>query len=69
MSSLARQLQQLQIPGSLPSAAAKTSKKASLLFDAKEAADIDNETIFSIALNGRYFLPQIALHLAFRIVE
>lgn len=52
MSSLARQLQQLQIPGSLPSAAAKTSKKASLLFDAKEAADIDNETIFSIALNG-----------------
>ena len=52
MSSLARQLQQLQIPGSLPSAVAKTSKKASLLFDAKEAADIDNETIFSIALNG-----------------
>ena len=52
MSSLARQLRQLQIPGSLPSAAAKTSKKASLLFDAKEAADIDNETIFSIALNG-----------------
>lgn len=53
MSSLARQLQQLQIPGSLPSnTAAKTTKKASLLFEAKEAADIDNETVFSIGING-----------------
>lgn len=53
MSSLAKQLKQLQIPGSLPSTAtAKASKKASLLFDSKEAADIDNETVFSIGLNG-----------------
>ena len=53
MSSLAKQLQQLQIPGSLhPISASKTSKKVSLLFDAKEAADIDNDTVFSIGLNG-----------------
>ena len=53
MTSLAKQLQQLQIPGSLPSTAtAKASKKSSLLFDSKEAADIDNETVFSIGLNG-----------------
>ena len=53
MSSLAKQLQQLQIPGSLQSnTASKTSKKVSLLFDAKEAADIDNETVFSIGING-----------------
>ena len=52
MSSLAKQLQQLQIPGGLPSTVTKTSKKASLLFEAKEAADIDNETIFSIGING-----------------
>ncbi|KAJ7330602.1 HEAT repeat-containing protein 1 [Desmophyllum pertusum] len=53
MSSLAKQLKQLQIPGSLPSTAtAKASKKASLLFDSKEAADIDNETVFSLGLNG-----------------
>ena len=53
MSSLAKQLKQLQIPGSLPSTAtAKASKKASLLFESKEAADIDNDTVFSIGLNG-----------------
>ena len=53
MSSLAKQLKQLQIPGSLPSTAtAKVSKRASLLFESKEAADIDNDTVFSIGLNG-----------------
>ncbi|XP_068676688.1 HEAT repeat-containing protein 1-like isoform X1 [Montipora foliosa] len=53
MSSLARQLQQLQIPANLQSSAAsKTPKKASFLFDAKDAADIDNETVFSIGVNG-----------------
>ncbi|XP_078352830.1 HEAT repeat-containing protein 1-like isoform X2 [Oculina patagonica] len=53
MSSLAKQLKQLQIPGSVPSTAtAKASKKVSLLFESKEAADIDNETVFSIGLNG-----------------
>ena len=53
MSSLAKQLKQLQIPGSLPSTAtAKASKKVSLLFESKEAADIDNDTVFSIGLNG-----------------
>ena len=53
MSSLAKQLKQLQIPGSLPSTAtAKVSKRVSLLFDSKEAADVDNETVYSIGLNG-----------------
>ncbi|XP_029184672.2 HEAT repeat-containing protein 1-like isoform X2 [Acropora millepora] len=51
--SLAKQLQQLQIPITLFSAAASvTEKKASFLFDAKDAADIDNETVFSIGVNG-----------------
>ena len=53
MSSLAKQLKQLQIPGHISGAAAtKFKTKASLLFDAKEAADIDNETIYSLGING-----------------
>lgn len=53
MSSLAKQLQQLQIPGTLQSIdASKTCKKASLLFEDKDAADIDNETLFSMGVNG-----------------
>ena len=68
MTSLAKQLQQLQIPGSLPSTAtAKASKKSSLLFDSKEAADIDNETVFSIGLNGLEELKVIEP--AFRMFE
>ncbi|PFX20859.1 HEAT repeat-containing protein 1 [Stylophora pistillata] len=68
MTSLAKQLQQLQIPGSLPSTATvQASKKSSLLFDSKEAADIDNETVFSIGLNGLEELKVIEP--AFRMFE
>ncbi|EDO34893.1 predicted protein [Nematostella vectensis] len=53
MSSLAKQLKQLQIPAQLASPATQTQKqKDSLLFTGREAADIDNETVFSIARNG-----------------
>lgn len=53
MSSLAKQLQQLQIPSNLVTPLTKNQTlKASLLFDGKEASDIDNETIFSLATNG-----------------
>lgn len=53
MSSLAKQLQQLQIPTTLPATSTKKQNyKASLLFDGKEASNIDNETIFSLAING-----------------
>ena len=60
MSSLAKQLKQLQIPGlHVGAAAAKTSKKVSLLFDASEASDIDSETIFSLGINGLEELKSI----------
>lgn len=53
MSSLAKQLKQLQIPQNLVGPATKKqSHKASLLFEGREAADIDNEKIFSLASNG-----------------
>ena len=52
MTSLAKQLQKLAIPGqpSLKQVVAK--KKPSLLFDHKEAADVDTNTIFSLGVNG-----------------
>ena len=53
MSSLAKQLKELQIPGLLSATTrAKASKRASLLFDPKEAAGIDTETVYSLGLNG-----------------
>lgn len=53
MSSLAKQLKQLQIPQNIVGPATKKqSHKASLLFEGREAADIDHETIFSLASNG-----------------
>jgi len=53
MSCLAKQLQKLQIPTAQTAASAKKQTfKASLLFDGKEASNIDNETIFSLAING-----------------
>lgn len=59
MSSLARQLQKLAIPGQ-PSLRQVTSKKRpSLLFDAKEAADIDIETIHALGTNGLEELTSI----------
>lgn len=53
MSSLEKQLKRLRIPdNSSLERAAKFKKKASFLFDPKEASDIDNETVFALALNG-----------------
>lgn len=53
MTSLAKQLQKLAIPGQ-PSLArlASTRARASLLFDARQAADIDLDTVFSLGRNG-----------------
>jgi U3 small nucleolar RNA-associated protein 10 len=53
MSSLEKQLKRLRIPDSSSlERATKFKKKTSFLFDPKEASDIDNETVFSLALNG-----------------
>ena len=53
MSSLEKQLKRLRIPDSRSlERATKFKKKTSFLFDAKEASDIDNETVFALALNG-----------------
>ena len=53
MSSLEKQLKRLRIPDSSSlERATKFRKKASFLFDPKEASDIDNETVFALALNG-----------------
>ena len=53
MSSLEKQLKRLRIPGSSSlERATKFKKKTSFLFDPKEASDIDNETVFALALNG-----------------
>lgn len=52
MTSLAKQLERLAIPGQ-PSLRRLVSKKcASLLFDGKEAADMDVDTFFSLGRNG-----------------
>ena len=53
MSSLEKQLKRLRIPDSSSlERATKFKKKTSFLFDPKEASDIDNETVFALALNG-----------------
>ena len=52
MTSLAKQLQKLAIPGQPSLRQVVSKKKPSLLFDAKEAADIDIDTIFSLGVNG-----------------
>lgn len=52
MTSLAKQLQKLAIPGQPSLRQVASKKKPSLLFDAKEAADIDVDTIFSLGTNG-----------------
>lgn len=53
MSSLEKQLKRLRIPDSSSlERATKFRKKASFLFHPKEASDIDNETVFALALNG-----------------
>lgn len=52
MTSLAKQLQKLAIPGQPSLRQVASKKRPSLLFDAKEAADIDVDTIFSLGTNG-----------------
>lgn len=49
---LARQLQKLKVPGQPSIREAVSRRKPSLLFDAKEAADIGVDTIHSLATNG-----------------
>lgn len=53
MSSLENQLKRLRIPeNSSLERATKYKKRTSFLFEPKEASDIDNETVFALALNG-----------------
>ena len=49
---LARQLQRLKVPGQPSIREAVAKKKPSLLFDGKEAADIDVDTIHALGTNG-----------------
>ena len=58
MTSLSTQLRSLQIPDTL-SVLNIRDKRASLLFQAHEAADIDTDTIFSLGKNGLYELQEI----------
>lgn len=52
MTSLARQLQKLAIPGQPSLKQVTSKKKPSLLFDGEKAADISTDTIYSLGLNG-----------------
>ena len=52
MTSLAKQLERLAIPGQPSLRQLVSKKRASLLFDRKEAADMDVETFFSLGRNG-----------------
>ena len=49
---LARQLQKLKVPGQPSIREAVARRRPSFLFDGKEAADIDVETIHALATNG-----------------
>ena len=49
---LARQLQRLQVPGQPSIREAVAKKRPSLLFDGKEAADMDVETVYALGWNG-----------------
>ncbi|XP_060600074.1 HEAT repeat-containing protein 1-like [Ruditapes philippinarum] len=51
MTSLAKQLQRLAVPHT-QTILGEDKKKASLLFDPKEAASIDRETFYALGLNG-----------------
>ena len=59
MTSLVKQLQRLAIPGQPSLRQISSKKKPSLLFDTKEAADIDIDTIFSLGINGLEELTSI----------
>ena len=52
MTSLAKQLQKLAIPGQPSLRQVVSKKRPSLLFDPEAAADIDTDTILSLGLNG-----------------
>lgn len=52
MTSLAKQLERLAIPGQPSLRQLVSKKRASLLFDGKQAADMDVETFYSLGLNG-----------------
>lgn len=54
MTSLAKQLQRLAVPHT-QSILGEDKKKASLLFDPKEAASIDRETFYALGKNFRLF--------------
>ena len=52
MTSLARQLERLAIPGQPSLRQLVSKKRPSLLFDRREAADMDADTFFSLGRNG-----------------
>lgn len=52
MTSLARQLERLAIPGQPSLRQLVSKKRPSLLFDRREAADMDPDTFFSLGRNG-----------------
>ena len=59
MTSLARQLERLAIPGQPSLRQLVSKKRPSLLFDRREAADIDTDTFFSLGRNGLEELVRI----------
>ena len=50
--SLAKQLKKLSLPGQSVFQVAGATKKPSFLFEAKEAAEIDTDTIYALGFNG-----------------
>lgn len=52
MTSLAKQLQKLAIPGQPSLRQVASKKRPSLLFDSEAAGDIDIDTIYSLGVNG-----------------
>ena len=52
MTSLAKQLQKLAIPGQPSVRQVQSKKRTSLLFEAQDAADISVDTVYALGLNG-----------------
>lgn len=67
MTSLAKQLQKLAIPGQPSLKQAVSKKRPSLLFDSEAAADIDVDVIFSLGVNGLEEL--ISINQSFEVFE
>ena len=59
MSSLAKQLEQLALPGQPSLKQAASKKRASLLFQPETAADTSTDTLHALALNGLAELAQV----------